>query len=242
MSNIKIKLYNQKAEEVGEERLDEAIFGVKVNPVLVHQAVIAQKANSRSVLAHTKDRSQVRGGGRKPWRQKGTGRARAGSTRSPIWIGGGVTFGPIKARNFSQKINKKMKQKALLMALSDRVKHEKMVLVDKIKIDKIKTKKMAGILKGFYDKVIKEDAIAKKKDNKNFKKDKSQNQGKQSVSYPKILLVLGEKDEKVIKSVRNLKKIGVIGAENLNVVDILKYEYLLTTVEAVKKIEKLYQK
>jgi len=119
---------------------------VKVNPDLVHQVVVSQMANRRRVIAHTKSRAEVRGGGRKPWRQKGTGRARAGSIRSPIWRGGGVTFGPTKKRVFKKKINKKMKRKALLMVLSGKVKNNLLILLDKIKIDEPKTKLMAKIL------------------------------------------------------------------------------------------------
>ena len=104
---LKAEIYNQKGEKVGDLKLSDKIFDVKVNESLVHQAAVTQMGNERQVLAHTKQRAEVRGGGKKPWKQKGTGRARAGSTRSPIWIGGGVTFGPTKNRNFSKNINKK---------------------------------------------------------------------------------------------------------------------------------------
>jgi large subunit ribosomal protein L4 len=144
---MKVKIYNQAGEVIGEQELSAAVFGVAPNVALVHQAVVAQQANSRVVIAHTKGRGEVRGGGRKPWQQKGTGRARAGSIRSPLWKGGGVTFGPTKERNFKQKINKKMKRKALLMVLSDKVKDEKLVVLDKLELPEIKTKKMNEILK-----------------------------------------------------------------------------------------------
>jgi large subunit ribosomal protein L4 len=111
MADIKAKLYNWKGEAVGEETLDAKVFGVEVKTVVVQQAVVAQNANARQVLAHVKDRSEVRGGGKKPWQQKGTGRARHGSIRSPLWVGGGVTFGPTSARNFAVKVNKKLKNK-----------------------------------------------------------------------------------------------------------------------------------
>ncbi len=143
----KVKVYNQAGQEVRELELDPKFFEIESNSDLIHQVVIAQAANSRQVLAHTKDRSEVRGGGKKPWRQKGTGRARHGSIRSPLWIGGGVTFGPTKDRNFSQKINKKMKRKALMMCLSDKVKSNDLVVIDKIDSEEIKTKKMAEMLK-----------------------------------------------------------------------------------------------
>ena len=228
--SIVIKKYNQEAEETGEQKLSSAVFGVKVKPELVHQAVVAQQANSRQVLAHAKGRSEVRGGGKKPWKQKGTGRARAGSSRSPIWIGGGVTFGPTKQRNFSLKINKKMKRSALLMCLSDKVKENRLILLDKIELDKIETKKMNEILKKFENGFIKENKSKEKKDD--TKKIK-----KESFS---ALLALGDKSENIIKSVRNLQKIGTVRSDGLNIVDILKYKYLITTTDAVKEIEKVY--
>jgi len=143
---IKVKVYNLEGKEVGEENLNPNIFNIEVKDSVVHQAIVASMANKRVAIAHAKDRSEVRGGGKKPWRQKGTGRARHGSTRSPIWIGGGVTFGPTKERNFSKKINKKVKRKALFMSLSDKVATSNLVLVDDIKLEKIKTRKMEEII------------------------------------------------------------------------------------------------
>src|SRR3989339_1398686 len=128
---IKINIYNQKAENVGQMEISNKVLNVEINEGLVHQAMVAQMANERQVLAHTKDRSEVSGGGKKPWRQKGTGRARSGSSRSPIWKGGGVTFGPTKDRNFKKDINRKMKQKALTMVLSGKVKDENFVVLEK---------------------------------------------------------------------------------------------------------------
>ena len=221
MSQVKVKLYNDKAEEVGEEKLSSDIFGIEANPELVHQVVVAQNHNSRQVLAHTKGRAEVRGGGKKPWKQKGTGRARAGSSRSPIWIGGGVTFGPTKDRNFSVKINKKMKKKALFMFLSDRVTEDSLILMDKFEIDEVKTKKVVKVLDKLNKKIISE------KEEKNAK-------------TPSILVVLDKDADKIVKAAKNIEKVSVIGAESLNVVDILKYKYLLTTVQAVKSIEKVY--
>jgi len=141
-----VKTYDQNGKEVGQTRLPSEIFDVKVNSDLIHQVVISQTANRRTVIAHTKDRAQVRGGGKKPWRQKGTGRARHGSRRSPIWKGGGVTFGPTKERNFEKKINKKMRRKAILMVLSAKVKNDLLLILEKLSLEKPKTKLMAGIL------------------------------------------------------------------------------------------------
>jgi len=143
----KISVYNQEGKTVGELNLNDALFGVKANTALVHEAVVAQRANARQVLAHTKTRGEVRGGGRKPWKQKGTGRARQGSIRSPQWIGGGVVFGPSNERNFSLKINRKAKRQALFMALSDKVASEKLVVLDSVSTEPAKTKLMAEVLK-----------------------------------------------------------------------------------------------
>lgn len=143
----KVKIYNQAGQEVSEMDLNPTIFEAKINPVLVHQAVVAQQANYRQVLAHTKGRGEVRGGGRKPWKQKGTGQARHGSTRSPIWVGGGITFGPTKERNFSLKINRVERQKALAMALSEKVSKQNFLVVDSLIFPETKTKLMAAMLK-----------------------------------------------------------------------------------------------
>ena len=131
--------------------LPEKIFGVKWNPDLVHQALVAQLANKRSVLAHAKGRGEVRGGGKKPWRQKGTGRARHGSIRSPLWKGGGVTFGPTKERIFAKKINKKMKRLAIFSILSKKTKDNELKVIDKFNPEVKKTKEWEKILKDIID-------------------------------------------------------------------------------------------
>lgn len=143
----KAKVYNEKGEAVKDIELSPAIFSIKINPTVVQQVVLALQANSRLNLAHTKTRGEVRGGGRKPWKQKGTGRARHGSIRSPLWVGGGVTFGPRNDRNFSQKINKKMKRKALLMTLSDRAASEAIKVLENIDFNEFKTSRIATLLK-----------------------------------------------------------------------------------------------
>ncbi len=204
---LKVKVYNMKGEVVGEENLDPAVFGVEIKPGLVHQVLVTDKANVRQVLAHTKDRGEVRGGGKKPWRQKGTGRARHGSIRSPLWRGGGVTFGPTKERNFKKKINKKMKRKALIMCLSDKVANEKLLLLDQLKLPQIKTKLLVKILENLPCK------------------EKS------------VMIAITDRDFKIIKSAANLPKVFTIEARNLNIYDLLNYDYLLTTPEVVKAIE-----
>jgi large subunit ribosomal protein L4 len=142
----KVKVYNQTGKAVGEIKLEPKIFDIEIKPELIQQAVRTQLANKRKVIAHTKDRSEVRGGGRKPWRQKGTGRARHGSIRSPIWKGGGVTFGPRKNRNYSLKMNKKARRKALLMTLSDKARDKSIVVLDKLELTAIKTKDLLKII------------------------------------------------------------------------------------------------
>lgn len=126
----KVKLYNKEGKEIKSIDLNGDIFGVEVKESVVHQVYTALMANARQPWAHTKNKGEVRGGGRKPWKQKGTGRARHGSIRSPLWVGGGVTFGPLKTRNYKQKINKKMNQLAVKMCLSDKVADEKFVILE----------------------------------------------------------------------------------------------------------------
>jgi large subunit ribosomal protein L4 len=162
---MKTKVYNLEGKETGEIELPERIFNVPVNDDLVHQVVVAQMANSRQAIADTKDRGEVRGGGKKPWKQKGTGRARHGSSRSPIWKGGGVTFGPTSDRNFTKRINKKMKVKALFMVLSEKLREEKILVLDNVKMEKPSTKNMLSSLSKLSIKTKALLALDKKDDN-----------------------------------------------------------------------------
>jgi len=141
-----VSLYTMEGKANGEMSLPEAQFGVKVKPSVVHEALLAQQANRRKAIAHTKTKGEVRGGGKKPWKQKGTGRARQGSTRNPQWVGGGVAFGPRSDRNFSVKINRKTKQKALFMALSDKVNQKNLLVIESIKTEPAKTKAVATLV------------------------------------------------------------------------------------------------
>ena len=141
----KVNVYNQEGKMTGEMELNPKFFDVKVNPAFVHEIVVAQNANARKPVANTKTRGEVRGGGIKPWKQKGTGRARQGSIRSPQWVGGGIAFGPRKERNFAVKVNRKAKQKALFMALSDKVSDGKLLVLESFQPKEPKTKLAAGL-------------------------------------------------------------------------------------------------
>lgn len=215
---IKANIYNQDGKAVSEIELAESVFGAKVNEALVHQAMVAQMSNERHSIAHTKIRSEVRGGGRKPWRQKGTGRARAGSIRSPIWIGGGITFGPRKDRNFSKGLNKKMRQKALCAALSDKVKSGGLAILDELAAEEYKTQSMRVLLE--------------KLEKAAFGLDK---QSKRS-----ILVINDKSDDKTKNSLRNLEGVRVINLENINLLDLLKYRHVLITRKSVEKLQDKY--
>lgn len=142
----KVAVYNMEGKEVEKIDLSDAVFGVEINEHLVHMAVVQQLANNRQGTQKAKTRSEVSGGGRKPWRQKGTGHARQGSTRSPQWTGGGVVFAPVP-RDYSFKLNKKEKRAALKSALTSRLQAEKLIVVDALKFDEIKTKNFANVMK-----------------------------------------------------------------------------------------------
>src|SRR3990167_6007205 len=144
---MELPLYNQNAENIGTVELADNVFGLPMNQDLLYQVVTSQMSNKRQVLAHAKGRGEVRGGGKKPWKQKGTGRARHASIRSPIWKGGGVTGGPTKERNFKKKINKKMSRRALFMALSSKAKDNQLLVLDEIRLENPKTKEMAVVMK-----------------------------------------------------------------------------------------------
>ena len=249
--SISVKIYNQKAEAVGDIKLSDKVFGVKANEPLVHQAMVAQMSNERQVLAHTKDRSEVRGGGRKPWKQKGTGRARAGSIRSPIWKGGGVTFGPRKDRNFSKNINKKMKQNAMLMVLSDRVKSGNFVVLDKLTVEDYKTKIFNDII-GSLEKI----PVTQKHKNTKTRKPSSASTDAEALADKKategkhenkkeikrsVLVINDKKDDKVKYSGRNLVGVEIINLDNINILDLLRYRNVILTVEGAKELEKRYR-
>ncbi|MBE5968160.1 MAG: 50S ribosomal protein L4 [Lachnospiraceae bacterium] len=205
MANVAV--YNIEGKKVGSLELNDAVFGVEINDHLVHMAVVSQLANKRQGTQSAKTRAEVSGGGRKPWRQKGTGHARQGSIRSPQWKGGGVVFAP-KPRDYSFKMNRKEKALAIKSVLTSKVKEEKIVVLDELNFDEIKTKKMKAMLDGF--------------------------------KLDRALVVLDKREENVILSARNLPKVRTVLTNSINVYDILKYDTLVLTKDAVAKIEEVY--
>ena len=203
----KVSVYNMEGKEVEKIDLNDAVFGVEVNEHLVHLAVVQQLANNRQGTQKAKTRSEVSGGGRKPWRQKGTGHARQGSTRSPQWTGGGVVFAPVP-RDYSFKLNKKEKRAALKSALSSKVAENKFVVVDELKFDGIKTKDFAKVLS--------------------------------NLKVEKALVVINDNNENVVKSARNIATVKTASTETINVFDILKYDTVVVTKDAVNKIQEVY--
>ena len=205
MANVKV--YNIEGKEVGTLELNDAVFGVEINDHLVHMAVVHQLANKRQGTHSAKTRAEVSGGGRKPWRQKGTGHARQGSTRSPQWKGGGVVFAP-KPRDYSFKMNKKEKALALKSALTSRVNEAKFFVLDDLSFDEIKTKKMKAVL--------------------------------DNLKLQKALVILDKKNDIVQLSARNLPKVRTVISNSINVYDILKYDTVVLTKDAVAQIEEVY--
>lgn len=207
MHMLKTPLYNQQGDKISEVELPMHIFGVQPKGAVVHQVVTALQANQRKNLAHTKTRAEVRGGGRKPWRQKGTGRARHGSIRSPLWRGGGVTFGPRNTRNFSQKINQKMKQRAFCMTLSAKVAHERLSVLDALVLPQPKTKELAGLLVSFYRRIDPERDTKKR-------------------IVPKTLVVVAAPGM-AIRAGRNLPRVTIRTAHSLGLLDVISHERVM---------------
>lgn len=209
---LKLPLLNQGGENIGEINLNPKVFGVKAMPKLVSQAVVTQLAAVRRNIAHAKTRAFVSGGGAKPWRQKGTGRARHGSIRSPLWKGGGVTFGPTNLANYTKKMNQKAKRKALFSVLSAHAEEEKIVVVDQIELLKIKTKEAVKVLENL------------------------------KLKNKKTLIILPKTNMIITRSVNNLPYTKTIRADSLNVYDVLNHEYLLVIQDSFKKIEETFLK
>ncbi len=215
-SNMSVKLYNQSGEEAGIIDLPAVVFGLKWNADLVHQVVVGQAANRRRGTAHTKFRGEVRGGGKKPWRQKGTGRARHGSIRSPIWTGGGVTHGPRTEKNYTQKINKKMAKKALYTMLSAKARDGEIIVVDDFTFPQAKTKVAASFLT----------ALARNDGLDRMKKGNG------------VLVALPEKAITVKRAFRNIPSAGVDEVRNLTAYEVAQYKYILFPKAVVDSMAK----
>ncbi len=213
-------VYNQKGQESGKIKLPEAVFGLSWNADLVHQVVVSMNSSARHTIANTKTRGEVSGGGKKPWQQKGTGRARHGSTRSPIWVGGGIAHGPRADKNYDRKINKKVKTKALYTILSKKLKDGEVLFVDSISFAKPKTAEAKSTIMAF-SKI------------KGFEK---------FATKPKnvAIISLDKKSAEVTKSFRNLGNLEVEEFRNINPVSILNHKYLVIAnpKESLKTLEK----
>lgn len=205
---MEAKIFNKIGKESGKIDLPASLFGVKWNDDLVYQVAIAMQANKRRSVADTKDRGEVRGGGKKPWRQKGTGRARHGSSRSPIWIGGGITHGPKAEKDYSQKINKKMKLKAFFTVLSRKLADNEIIWLDSLTLEAPKTKEgqtcLNNLAKSGFDKI-------------NYK------------TGNRALLATPKVDQVLVRSFKNIPSASVLSLRDLNVLDLLNYKYLVIT-------------
>ena len=204
---LKVDVLNMEGKKVGDIELNESVFGVEVNDMVVHTALVNYLANQRQGTQSTKTRAEVRGGGRKPWRQKGTGRARQGSIRAPQWIKGGIALGP-KPRSYKYAIPKKMRQLALKSVLTSKVQEGNLVVVDKLELNEIKTKNMVNVLN--------------------------------NLKVNKALVVLDSKNLNVQASARNIENVKTSLVNTINVYDLLKYDSLVLTEDAIKKIEEVY--
>ncbi|USB32754.1 50S ribosomal protein L4 [Paenibacillus sp. YPG26] len=203
----KVALFNVSGSQVGEVELNDAVFGIEPNVHVLHDAVVMQRASLRQGTHKVKGRSEVRGGGRKPWKQKGTGRARQGSIRSPQWVGGGVVFGPTP-RSYAFKLPKKVRRLAIKSALSSKVVDNDIIVLDQLSFETPKTKEFAAILN-------------------NLKVER------------KALIVASSYDDKVALSARNIPGVKFVAADGINVLDVLTYDKLIITKEAVQKVEEV---
>jgi large subunit ribosomal protein L4 len=203
----KLDVLNVNGQKVDEITLSDAVFGVEVNEHVLYEVVKNQLANKRQGTQSAKTRAEVRGGGRKPWRQKGTGRARHGSIRSPQWVGGGIVFAP-KPRDYRYTLPKKVRRLAMKSALSAKVQSGEMIVLDSLNMNTPKTKEFAQILK--------------------------------NLNANKALIVMGEKNENVIKSASNIQGVQTALVNTINVYDILKYDLFIITKDAVEKVEEVY--
>ena len=204
---LKVDVLNMEGNKVGDIELNETVFGVEVNDVVVHSALVNYLANQRQGTQSTKTRAEVRGCGRKPWKQKGTGRARQGSIRAPQWIKGGIALGP-KPRSYKYAIPKKMRQLAFRSVLTSKVQEGNLIVVDKLELNEIKTKNMVNVLN--------------------------------NLKANKALIMLSEKNLNVQASSRNIENVKTTLVNTINIFDLLKYDSLVVTEDAVKKLEEVY--
>ncbi|MDO4282707.1 MAG: 50S ribosomal protein L4 [Clostridia bacterium] len=204
---LKVDVLNMEGKKVKDIELSETVFGVEVNDVVVHSALVNYLANQRQGTQSTKTRAEVRGGGRKPWRQKGTGRARQGSIRAPQWIKGGIALGP-KPRSYKYAIPKKMRKLAFKSVLTSKVQEGNLVVVDKLELNEIKTKEMVNVLN--------------------------------NLKVNKALVMLDEKNLNVQASARNIANVKTTLVSTMNIFDLLKYDSLVVTEDAIKKLEEVY--
>ena len=204
---LKVDVLDMKGKKVKDIELNENVFGVDVNDIVVHTALVNYLANQRQGTGSTKTRAEVRGGGRKPWRQKGTGRARQGSIRAPQWMKGGIALGP-KPRSYKYAIPKKMRKLALKSVLTSKVEEKELIVVDKLELKEIKTKEMVKVFKLFNTLTT--------------------------------LIVLSEKNLNVQASARNIENVKTTLVNTINVFDLLKYDNLVVTEDAIKKLEEVY--
>lgn len=208
---MNIKVYNQKAKETGTLEVPDAVFGLKWNADLVHQVVTSQMANKRAGTAHTKNRGEVSGGGKKPWQQKGTGRARHGSNRSPIWVGGGITHGPRSDKNYTKKINKKMAKKALFTVLSAKARDNELIVIDDLTLSEVKTKNASALIKNFAN----QEAFQK------ITKGKG------------VLVALPESLRPAKRAFRNLPYAGIEEARNVHALEAMRYKFIMIPKDAL---------
>ena len=204
---MKAPLYTQEGKEKGQVEISDKIFGLPWNADLVNQVVLSMRSSARKSLADTKGRGEVRGGGKKPWKQKGTGRSRHGSSRSPIWKGGGVTHGPLSEKSYDRKVNKKMKAKAFLTILSQKLREGELVFIDSLSLADKKTKSAQGVV----------NSLASMK-------------GYEAIAYKKgsrALIALPEYNKDLALSFRNLPAISVEEFRNVSPVDLLTYKFLV---------------
>ena len=206
--NLKVEVLGGKGKKADSVELPAELFDVTTNVPLIHQVVVAQLAAKRQGTQSTLTRAEVRGGGIKPWRQKGTGRARAGSSRSPVWTKGGVVFA-MKPRDYTQKVNKKVRQLAIRSALSMKVADGDIIVLEDLKLDAPKTKLMAGVLNNFDAKKA-------------------------------LVVTYGEGSDSVVRASGNIPNVKTLPADSVNVYDLVNYDKLIITADAVKKVEEVF--